>query len=120
LTHSKSFKLGVAGAPVTDWKLYDTIYTERYMGTPESNPEGYKSSSVLEAVDDLHGRLMIIHGDIDNNVHLQNTIQLIYKLQKTGKQFDLMIYPKSRHQIRDSEQLYHMKRMIMNFILENL
>ena len=120
MTHSRSFKIGIAGAPVTDWHLYDTIYTERYMSTPEKNPEGYKSSSVLEAAGDLHGKLMIIHGTIDDNVHLQNTIQLVHKLQAAGKQFDLMIYPKSRHRVSDKEQAYHMRRLMMNFILENL
>ncbi len=120
LTHSRSFKAGIAGAPVTDWHLYDTIYTERYMSTPANNPEGYRSSSVLEAAGDLHGRLMIIHGTVDDNVHLQNTIQLVHRLQEAGKQFDLMIYPKSGHHVGDGEQVYHMRGLMMDFILKNL
>ena len=120
LTHSKSFKLGIAGAPVTDWHLYDTIYTERYMSTPQKNPEGYKTNSVKGAAANLHGKLMIIHGSMDDNVHMQNTIQLVYELQEAGKQFDLMIYPKSRHSVWGPEQIYHMRRMMTDFILENL
>ena len=120
LTHSKSFKLGIAGAPVTDWHLYDTIYTERYMSTPQENPEGYKMTSVRGAAANLHGKLMIIHGSMDDNVHMQNTIQFVYELQEAGKQFDLMIYPKSGHGVRDAQQVYHMRRMMTDFILENL
>ena len=71
LTHSQSFKLGIAGAPVTDWHLYDTIYTERYMSTPQKNPEGYKTTSVKGAAANLHGKLMIIHGSMDDNVHMR-------------------------------------------------
>ena len=99
---------------------YDTIYTERYMSTPQKNPEGYKTTSVQGAAANLHGKLMIIHGSMDDNVHLQNTIQLVYKLQQAGKQFELMIYPKSRHGVKDTEQVYHMRRMMTDFILENL
>ncbi|HZH35567.1 MAG TPA: S9 family peptidase, partial [Pyrinomonadaceae bacterium] len=97
LTHSKMFKMGIAGGTVSDWSLYDSIYTERYMGTPQNNPEGYKKSSVLTAAKDLNGKLLLVHGAIDDNVHLQNTMQLVYELQKAGKQFDLMIYPTARH-----------------------
>src|SRR6185436_5241230 len=81
LTHSKMFALGLAGAGVYDWKDYDTIYTERYMSTPEQNPDGYKSSSVVAAAKDLHGHLQLVHGSMDDNVHLQNTLQLAYQLQ---------------------------------------
>ena len=120
LTHSKSFKIGIAGAPVTDWRLYDTIYTERYMGRPQNNPEGYERSSVLKAAGNLHGKLLILHGTIDDNVHLQNTIQLIDELQKAGKDFEMMLYPGSRHGVRDRRQVYHMQRLMTRFILENL
>jgi dipeptidyl-peptidase-4 len=120
LTHSKSFKLGIAGAPVTDWRLYDTIYTERYMAMPQNNPEGYKKSSVIAAAKDLHGKLLLIHGTIDDNVHMQNTIQLVYELQKAGKQFDLMVYPKSRHGVGDPLLVKHMRTMMTDFILKNL
>lgn len=99
LTHSKTFAAGIAGAPVTDWKLYDTIYTERYMLTPKENPEGYAKSSCIAAAKSLHGRLLIIHGMIDDNVHLQNSVQLADALQRANKDFEMMFYPQSRHGI---------------------
>ncbi len=120
LTHSDRFKIGISGAPVTDWRLYDTIYTERYMGTPEENPEGYTSSSVIKAASNLKGKLLIIHGSMDDNVHMQNTLRLVYELQKAGKQFELMIYPRSRHGVQSSDQMYHMRRLMTDFIQENL
>lgn len=91
------FDFGVAGAPVTSWELYDTHYTERFMDTPQDNPEGYKNGSVLTYVDRYKGLLRIMHGDMDDNVHMQNTIQLIDKLQDANKHFELMIYPGGRH-----------------------
>lgn len=120
LTHSKSFKIGIAGAPVTDWTLYDTIYTERYLSTPQNNPEGYEKSSVIRAAANLHGKLLLIHGTMDDNVHLQNTVQLVYELQKAGQQFELMIYPKSRHGVSDPVLVKHLRTLMTNFILENL
>ena len=120
LTHSDSWKMGIAGGSVTDWALYDSIYTERYMLTPEENPEGYKNTSVLNAAKNLDAKLLLIHGVMDNNVHLQNTTKLVYELQKAGKQFDLMIYPTQRHGVSDREQVYHMYSMMTKFISENL
>jgi dipeptidyl-peptidase-4 len=120
LTHSKSFKIGIAGGSVTDWRLYDTIYTERYMGTPQNNPEGYQKSSVIAAAKDLSGKILLVHGMIDDNVHMQNTIQLAYELQKAGKQFQLMLYPKSRHSVVDPYLVKHMRAMMTDFILQNL
>lgn len=120
LTHSKSFKVGIAGAPVTDWRNYDAVYTERYMGLPQDNPEGYKSSSVVEAAKDLSGKLLLIHGSMDDNVHMSNTLQLAMKLQEAGKQFDLMIYPKNRHGISRPKQTLHLRELMTRFILENL
>jgi len=120
LTHSKSFKMGIAGAPVTDWRNYDTVYTERYMGRPQDNPEGYRKSSAVEAAKDLHGKLLIVHGTIDDNVHLQNTIQFVNALQLAGKQFNLMLYPKSRHGVTDPLRVKHLRETMTNFILENL
>jgi len=120
LTHSKNFKIGIAGGTVSDWSLYDSIYTERYMGTPQNNPEGYKKSSVTAAAKDLSGKLLLVHGAIDDNVHLQNTMQLVYELQKAGKQFDLMIYPTQRHGVTNPLQVKHMRQMMTDFILKNL
>ena len=120
LTHSTSFKLGIAGAPVTDWHNYDTIYTERYMGLPSNNPDGYKSSSVLTAAGNLHGRLLLLHGTTDDNVHLTNTLQFAHALQTAGKQFDMMLYPKSRHGVTDPLQVRHLRELMTRFVLENL
>lgn len=119
LTHSKTWKVGIAGGTVADWANYDSIYTERYMLTPAHNPEGYKESPLAGAAN-LSGKLMLIHGAIDDNVHVANTIQLIYALQKAGKQFDLMLYPKSRHGVTDPLLVTHMRRMMTDFIVANL
>jgi dipeptidyl aminopeptidase/acylaminoacyl peptidase len=105
---------------VTDWRLYDTIYTERYMATPQNNPEGYKKSAPLAAAKDLSGKLLLIHGMIDDNVHMQNTIQFAYELQKSGKPFQLMLYPKSRHGVTDPLLAKHMRMTMTEFILANL
>lgn len=97
LTHGSAFTAGIAIAAVTDWRNYDTIYTERYMRTPEHNPEGYKLASVNAAAGDLHGRLLLLHGALDDNVHLQNAMQLMSAFQKAGKDFESMIYPTDDH-----------------------
>jgi dipeptidyl-peptidase-4 len=120
MTHSDLFKAGIAGAPVTDWKNYDAIYTERYMRLPSDNPEGYARSSVLGAAPNLHGRLLLVHGATDDNVHLANTLQLADALQEAGKPFELMIYPQSRHAINDEEKQLHLRRLMTEFLLRNL
>ena len=120
LTHSHSYRVGISGGTVTDWDNYDSIYTERYMLTPEHNPEGYKASGPLAAAANLHGKLLLIHGAIDDNVHVANTIQFVYALQKAGKEFQLMLYPKSRHGVTDPLLVEHMRRMMTDFILANL
>src|SRR5205807_2412595 len=97
LTHSKLFAAGVSSAPVTDWHNYDSIYTERYMNTPQENPDGYEKTSVVKAAKNLHGRLLLIHGLMDDNVHVQNAAQLIAALQAAGKDFEVMVYPQARH-----------------------
>jgi dipeptidyl aminopeptidase/acylaminoacyl peptidase len=99
LTHSTLFAAGIAGAPVTDWRSYDSIYTERYMNTPQENPEGYKATSVVAAASRLHGKLLIAHGLMDDNVHAQNSMQLVQALQRADKPFELMVYPRNRHGI---------------------
>ncbi len=120
LTHSDRFKAGIAGAPVTDWRLYDSIYTERYMRMPQNNLEGYDATSVVKAAKDLSGSLLILHGTMDDNVHMQNSIQLIYELQKAGKDFEVMVYPKSRHGVRDKAQVFHLQRVMTDFIERKL
>jgi dipeptidyl-peptidase 4 len=100
LTHSPgTFAAGAAVAPVTDWRLYDSIYTERYMGTPEANPAGYAAGSVLDAVGNLSDPLLVIHGTGDDNVHVQHTLQLADRAWREGVQFDLMLFPNLAHGI---------------------
>lgn len=97
MCNSKLFAAGVAGAPPTDWRNYDSIYTERYMQTPALNPQGYNVASVVKSAKNLHGRLLLAHGLKDDNVHVQNSFQLAGALQAAGKEFDIMIYPSARH-----------------------
>ncbi len=120
LTHSDSFVMGIAGGTVSDWRDYDTIYTERFMRTPQNNPDGYRNSSPRFNAADLEGALLLLHGTMDDNVHLQNTLQFVYELQQAGKQFDLMLYPRSRHGITDPEQNTHLRHKMLDFILEHL
>ena len=120
LTHSQSFKIGISGGTVADWRDYDSVYTERYMGTPQNNPDGYKRSSPVTSAKNLHGKLLLIHGAIDDNVHMANTVQFVYELQKAGKQFQLMVYPKSRHGVTDPLLVTHMRQMMTDFIVGNL
>lgn len=91
------FPYGIANYSITDWRLYDTHYTERYMGTPTDNPDGYRNGSVIPYVNDYKGLLRIVHGSTDDNVHCQNSLQLADTLEASGKHFELMIYPNERH-----------------------
>ena len=93
------FAAGVAGAPVTDWRQYDTIYTERYMGLPQENEQGYKESSVVHQAGRLKGRLMLAHNFEDDNVLFQHTLRMMDELQRAGKQFDLLLYPQKAHAV---------------------
>lgn len=121
LTNSKSFRMGISGAPVTDWKNYDSIYTERYMGTPQTNAAGYQSSSVLyDKAKNLSGKLLLIHGTIDDNVHLNNSLQFMKQLQYAGKQFEVMFYPSNRHSVSDKKQAAHLRKLMTRFVRENL
>ncbi len=116
MTHSKRFAAGVSGAPVTDWHNYDSIYTERYMNTPQENPDGYASTSVVKAAKNLHGKLLLQHGVMDDNVHMQNALQLIDALQKADKDFEVMFYPVARH----GGFGRHAQRQMIEFILRTL
>jgi dipeptidyl aminopeptidase/acylaminoacyl peptidase len=116
LCHSTLFAAGVAGAPVTDWREYDAFYTERYLGTPQDNPAGYQASSVVAAARNLHGRLLIIHGGMDDNVSPRNTYRLADALQRAGKDFELMVYPTARHGIGG----VHVDRLRVDFIRRTL
>ncbi|MGH9510280.1 MAG: alpha/beta hydrolase family protein, partial [Terriglobales bacterium] len=108
MTHSPRFAAGVAVAPVTDWRNYDAIYTERYMGLPRENAEGYRRSSPQQHAADLRGKLLIVHGTSDDNVHMQNTVQMADALIRAGKQFDLMLYPGKTHSITGAEARVHL------------
>jgi dipeptidyl-peptidase 4 len=87
---------------------------------PKNNPEGYRKSSVLEAAQNLQGKMLLIHGTMDDNVHLQNSIQFIDTLQRAGKHFNFMVYPKSRHGVTQPLRLKHLREMMTQFIVENL
>ena len=114
MTHSEQICAGIAGAPVTDWANYDSIYTERFMSTPQLNQDGYQRSSVVAAASKLNGRLLILHGLKDDNVHPENSIQLIHALQKAERQFEVMFYPTSRHGIYGK----HYNKTCFNFIVD--
>src|SRR5262249_18383446 len=105
---------------VSDWRNYDTVYTERYLGTPQENPTGYRDSSPRWSAASLHGALLLVHGAIDDNVHVSNTMQLVYELQKARKPFQLMIYPKSRHGVVDPTLQWHLRETMLSFILDKL
>jgi len=112
---SDYFKAGVSGAPVTDWSLYDTHYTERYLNHPKVNAEGYESSSVFPYIEGLNGPLLVYHGMADDNVLFTNTTKLMKALQDANKQFELMTYPGSKHSMRGKKVKTHLNHTIMNF-----
>ncbi len=112
MTHSDRFRAGVAVAPVTDQINYDSIYTERYMGQLKDDPTGYEQSDVNKVASDLHGELLLVHGTGDDNVHFQNSAQMIDALIKAGKQFRLMIYPNKTHSISGPDARTHLFHMI--------
>jgi dipeptidyl-peptidase 4 len=119
LTHSADvFKYGIAGSPVTDWKLYDTVYTERFMDTPQENPEGYKCSSALSHVKKFNGFMRLTHGAMDDNVHPQNAMQLLTTILDEGKTVEFMLYPGNRHGIRDKKKFEYNKSNI-NFWMKH-
>ncbi len=120
LTHSTSFTMGIAGGSVTDWRDYDSIYTERFMRMPQHNPDGYTRTAPRAAAAQLHGQLLLIHGTMDDNVHMQNTLQFAYALQKAGKPFELMLYPRSRHAVTDPPLLKHLHERMLDFTLRTL
>ena len=109
---------GFAGSSVTDWRLYDNIYTERFMDTPQDNPEGYKDGSTLTFVKNYKGKLYMTHGDMDDNVHMQNSIYLISRLEDEGKTFEFMLYPEGRHGWSGAKAV-HSKNEANNFWLRS-
>jgi dipeptidyl-peptidase-4 len=115
-----TFSVAVAGAPVTHWDGYDTHYTERYMGTPESNPDGYVLSSVLHHVENIAGKLLLVHGLIDENVHFRHTARLVNALIAARKPYDLLLFPDERHMPRKLADRVFMEERIRDFFTHNL
>jgi dipeptidyl-peptidase-4 len=114
------FKAGVAGAPVTDWSLYDTHYTERYLDKPQTNTDGYSASSVFPYVSSLKGSLLVMHGMADDNVLFLNSTKLFRKLQDLNKSFDVMVYPGAKHGLLRQHDGRHAYRTILRFFTDNL
>ncbi len=120
MTRTDAFRTAIAIAPVTDWKLYDSAYTERYMRKPDENPSGYDAASVVRAADKISGRLLLVHGSGDDNVHVENTLQLSSALIAAGKQFDQFIYPDLRHNLSSHAAKRHLYVMLLDFLRRNL
>lgn len=114
------FKVGIAVAPPTDWRNYDTIYTERYMGRPQDNPEAYAASSAVTHATKLEGKFLLIHGTADDNVHMSNSMQFAYALQSAHVPFDLMIYPRQKHHIDEQDLRVHLFSLMTGYVLSNL
>lgn len=114
------FKIGISVAPVTNWRFYDTIYTERYMRTPQENASGYDDNSPLSHVDKLKGKLLLVHGSGDDNVHFQNSMMIAEELIQKDKQFEMMFYPNKNHGISGGNTRHHLYTKMTNFLLENL
>ena len=120
LTHSTGWAAGIVGAPVTDWRNYDTVYTERYMKIPRNNPGGYRDTAPRFAAAKLHGKMLLIHGGIDDNVHRQNSEQFAYELQRLGKPFEMMIYPRQRHGFADPRMNRHLRQLMFDFVMRTV
>lgn len=114
------FKAGVAVAAPTDWKYYDTVYTERFMRTPKENAEGYKAASAFSRADNLHGNLLLVHGMADDNVHFQNCTEYAEHLVQLGKQFDMQVYTNRNHSIYGGNTRNHLYTKLTNFFRNNL
>lgn len=120
LSKSDLFKVGIAVAPVTNWRYYDTIYTERFMRTPQMNPKGYDNNIPINMAGDLSGKLFLIHGSADDNVHFQNTMEYAEKLIQADKQFDMFVYPNRNHSIYGGNTRHHLYDMMSRYIFNNL
>jgi dipeptidyl-peptidase 4 len=114
------FKMGISVAPVTNWRYYDNIYTERFMQTPAENASGYDDNSPVNHVSKLKGKLLVVHGSADDNVHFQNSMEFITAMVKANKQFDLFVYPNKNHGIYGGNTRNHLFTMMLDYTLENL
>ncbi|MEI6574818.1 MAG: S9 family peptidase [Bacteroidota bacterium] len=115
-----TFKAGIAVAPVTNWRYYDNIYTERYMRTPQENPKGYDDNSPMNFAKGLQGKFLLVHGTGDDNVHFQNSVELVNALVKANKQFESFYYPNRNHGISGGNTRMHLYKMLTDFIQQNL
>ena len=120
LKGNDTFSMAIAVAPVTNWRFYDSIYTERYMTTPQENASGYDENSPINHVDKLKGKYLLVHGTADDNVHVQNTMRMVEALVQADKQFDWAIYPDKNHGIYGGNTRIHLYNKMTNFIKENL
>ena len=120
MTRSQEFKAGIAVAFGSDWRYYDTKWTEGAMRTPQENPKGYESTSLIPLAKQLHGRVLIVYGTYDDNVHPYNEMAFIDALISAGKKFDMMAYPMRKHGISDEAAQLHLYRLMLDFWKENL
>ncbi|HWR36590.1 MAG TPA: DPP IV N-terminal domain-containing protein [Clostridia bacterium] len=120
MTHTDRFKAGVSVAPVTDWRNYDSIYTERYMNLPQENAKGYDSASIINSAPNLSGKLLLVHGTSDDNVHMQNSMQFINAMINGGKPFDLQLYPQKTHGIGGFKARVHLYNRMLKHFEDNL
>jgi len=114
------YSTAIAVAPVTNWRYYDNIYTERFMRKPQDNAQGYDDNSPINHVDMLKGHYLLIHGSADDNVHFQNSMDMITALVKANKQFDLFVYPNKNHSIYGGNTRYHLYKKMTDFLYEYL
>jgi dipeptidyl-peptidase-4 len=117
---AEQFKMAIAVAPVTNWRFYDSIYTERYMNTPQENASGYDDNSPINHVDKMEGAYLLVHGSADDNVHVQNTMRMVNALVAANKQFDMFVYPDKNHGIYGGNTRYHLYHKMTDFVKENL
>jgi len=115
-----TFKAGIAVAPPTDWKFYDSVYTERYMRTPKENPQGYAETSPLRQAGKLQGKLLIVHGTADDNVHFQQTMDYVEELVQANKQFEMQVYKDRNHSIYGGNTRFHLYTRMAEFLFNNL
>jgi len=120
LTAPDVFTAGVAGAPVSDWDGYDTHYTERYMGTPADNPDGYRRASALTHAAQLRGNLLLVHGMVDENVHFRHTARMVAALEAADRPFDLLVFPAERHMPRDEQGRRYQETCLVQFLAAHL
>ena len=114
------FKAAIAVAPVTNWRFYDNIYTERFMRTPQENGENYDINSPINFVEEMQGSYLLVHGSADDNVHYQNTMEMVNALVAANKDYELLIYPDRNHGIYGGNTRLHLYNKMTDFLLQNL